>query len=47
MTYKHDDTQDSGIACDSSFSSKKIYFNFSTVVYIIKIKFLKTGFSLI
>lgn len=26
MTCKHDDTQDGGIACDSSFSSKKNLF---------------------
>ena len=26
MTYKHDDTQDGGIACDTSISSKKILF---------------------
>ena len=25
MTYKHDDIQDGGIACDTSISSKKIY----------------------
>lgn len=26
MTYKHDDTQDGGIACDTSISSKKSLF---------------------
>lgn len=44
MTYKHDDTQDGGIAYDTSISSKKIYFNFSPVVYLIKTKFLKIVF---
>ena len=44
MTYKHDDIQDGGIACDTSISSKKIYFNFSPVVYLIKTKFLKIVF---
>ena len=44
MTYKHDDIQDGGIACDTSISSKKIYFNFSPVVYLIETKVLKMFF---